>query len=159
MDSPRATLLLLPCPAMLVLLASFVGVNASTCLPSAPAVRQVHPGAWPSWTLRAPGHEGVRCWYPATRTTAHNHRYETVPNRNTRNFGSAIKEMGRDRSPMASLGETNGLGWSLQSRTAQVGAVLLPGDGSFADRFAAVYERDLLPSTIQRIMDLTGSIQ
>jgi len=45
----------------------------STCLPSASAVRENHPGAWPSWTLRAPGHENTRCWYPATRTTAHEH--------------------------------------------------------------------------------------
>jgi hypothetical protein len=36
----------------------------STCYPSASDVRQSHPGAWPSWTLRAPGHEGTRCWYP-----------------------------------------------------------------------------------------------
>jgi len=46
----------------------------STCLPSASAVRQNHPGAWPSWTLRAPGHENTICWYAATRTTAHDHR-------------------------------------------------------------------------------------
>jgi hypothetical protein len=45
----------------------------STCLPSASAVQQNYPGAWPSWTLRAPGHENTRCWYPATRTTAHHH--------------------------------------------------------------------------------------
>jgi hypothetical protein len=43
----------------------------STCLPSASAVRQNHPGAWPSWTLRAPGHENTICWYAAARTTAH----------------------------------------------------------------------------------------
>jgi hypothetical protein len=36
----------------------------STCYPSASDLRQSHPGAWPSWTLRAPGHEGTRCWYP-----------------------------------------------------------------------------------------------
>jgi len=48
--------------------------NDSTCLPSASAVRQNHPGAWPSWTLRAPGHENTICWYATTRTTAHDHR-------------------------------------------------------------------------------------
>jgi hypothetical protein len=37
----------------------------STCFPSAAAVRQSHPGGWPSWTLRAPGHEGTKCWYAA----------------------------------------------------------------------------------------------
>src|SRR6266478_3895610 len=50
--------------------------DASTCFPSALAVRQNYPGGWPSWTLKAPGHEGARCWYPATRTTAHDHRGE-----------------------------------------------------------------------------------
>ncbi len=50
--------------------------DAPTCLPSASAVRQNYPGGWPSWTLRAPGHEGARCWYPARRTTAHDHRSE-----------------------------------------------------------------------------------
>jgi len=50
--------------------------DASTCFPSALAVRQNYPGGWPSWTLKAPGHEGARCWYPATRTTAHDHRSE-----------------------------------------------------------------------------------
>jgi hypothetical protein len=45
----------------------------STCLPSASAVQQNYPGAWPSWTLRAPGHENTRCWYPAMRTTSHHH--------------------------------------------------------------------------------------
>ena len=50
----------------------------STCLPSASAVRLEHPGGWPFWTLRAPGHQGVRCWYVATRTAAHDHTSETA---------------------------------------------------------------------------------
>jgi hypothetical protein len=55
----------------------------STCLPSASAVRQNHPGGWPSWTLRAPGHEGTTCWYAATRTTANDHRTEMMPRKET----------------------------------------------------------------------------
>ena len=51
-----------------------VGRDAYTCFPSASAVRESHAGAWPSWTLRAPGHEGTRCWYAATRATTHEHR-------------------------------------------------------------------------------------
>jgi hypothetical protein len=47
--------------------------DASTCFHSASAVRQNYPGQWPSWTLRAPGHEGTRCWYAATRATARDH--------------------------------------------------------------------------------------
>jgi hypothetical protein len=46
------------------------GVDVSTCFPSASAVRQDHPEAWPSWTLRPPGHEGIRCWYAAPRAAA-----------------------------------------------------------------------------------------
>lgn len=46
----------------------------STCLPSASAVRQSYPGAWPSWTLRAPGHENTTCWYAATRPATHDNR-------------------------------------------------------------------------------------
>jgi hypothetical protein len=44
--------------------------EASTCLPSASAVRETYPGERPSWTLRALGHEGTKCWYPGKRTTA-----------------------------------------------------------------------------------------
>src|SRR6266436_287217 len=50
--------------------------DASTCFHSALDVRQNSPGAWPSWTLRALGHEGTRCWYAATRFKAHHHRSE-----------------------------------------------------------------------------------
>jgi hypothetical protein len=44
-----------------------VGNQVSTCYPSASAVREEYPQAWPSWTMRALGHEGTRCWYPGTR--------------------------------------------------------------------------------------------
>jgi hypothetical protein len=48
--------------------------NAFTCFSSADEVRQENPGAWPSWTLRAPGHEGTKCWYATTRAAAHDHQ-------------------------------------------------------------------------------------
>jgi hypothetical protein len=48
-------------------------ITNSTCFASASAVRQDYPEAWPSWTLRALGHEGTKCWYPTTRTLAHDH--------------------------------------------------------------------------------------
>jgi hypothetical protein len=44
-----------------------------TCFDSADAVRRQHLGAWPSWTLRALGHEGRKCWYASTRGSAHDH--------------------------------------------------------------------------------------
>ena len=58
-------------------------LNVSTCFPSASAVRQDHPEAWPSWTLRAAGHEGTKCWYPATRATVGDHRGETIAKKET----------------------------------------------------------------------------
>jgi hypothetical protein len=48
-------------------------ITNSNCFASASAVRRDHPEAWPSWTLRALGHEGTKCWYPTTRTLAHDH--------------------------------------------------------------------------------------
>lgn len=54
--------------------------DASTCLPSASAVRRNYPEGRPSWTLRAPGHEGIRCWYPTKRTMANDHRSEMSRN-------------------------------------------------------------------------------
>jgi hypothetical protein len=48
--------------------------NAFVCLPSAEAVKQQYPEAWPSWTSRAPGFEGKKCWYASTRAAAHDHQ-------------------------------------------------------------------------------------
>jgi hypothetical protein len=45
-----------------------------SCFPSASAVVQNHPGGWPSWTTRAPGHEGATCWYAAARPRGSDHR-------------------------------------------------------------------------------------
>ncbi len=45
----------------------------SSCLPSASTVRELHQGAWPSWTLQAPGHEGTMCWYASARPRARTH--------------------------------------------------------------------------------------
>lgn len=60
-------------------LASVAGGHDTSCLPSASAVLQNHPGAWPTWTLKAPGHEGTLCWYAATRPRLNNHRRELMP--------------------------------------------------------------------------------
>jgi hypothetical protein len=58
----------------------------ASCFPSASAVLQNHPRGWPTWTLRAPGHEGTLCWYAAARPRgsdhrprASDHRRETTP--------------------------------------------------------------------------------
>jgi hypothetical protein len=48
--------------------------HEASCFPSASAVLQNHPGGWPSWTLKAPGHEGTLCWYAAARPRGSDHR-------------------------------------------------------------------------------------
>lgn len=55
-----------------------VSGHDATCFPSASAVRQNNPGGWPFWTLRAPGHDGTKCWYAVTQTTADDHSSEMV---------------------------------------------------------------------------------
>jgi hypothetical protein len=52
--------------------------NDASCFPSSSAVLQNHPGGWPTWTLRAPGHEGTMCWYAAARPRGSTHRNERV---------------------------------------------------------------------------------
>jgi hypothetical protein len=54
--------------------------DASTCFPSASAVRRNYPEGRPSWTLRAPGHEGTRCWYPKKQTAPDTQREGDAPN-------------------------------------------------------------------------------
>jgi hypothetical protein len=130
-----ATAVLLPCSALLAFCTSFAG--ATSCLPSASAVRQEYHGAWPSWTLRAVGHEGVKCWYPGTQPTADNHRHETPP------LADDLASAAESTAPIPSAVEptTDGLGSSLPSRVAQIGLDPVPEEGSFAERFAAVFEQ------------------
>jgi hypothetical protein len=45
-----------------------------SCFASASAVLQNHPAGWPTWTLRASGHEGTMCWYAAARPRGSDHR-------------------------------------------------------------------------------------
>ena len=50
----------------------------TSCFASASAVVQNHSGGWPTWTLKAPGHEGTMCWYAAARPRGSDHRSERV---------------------------------------------------------------------------------
>jgi hypothetical protein len=50
----------------------------SYCFPSPLAVLQHNSGVWPSWTLRAPGHEGTLCWYAAARPRGSDHRPRAI---------------------------------------------------------------------------------
>jgi hypothetical protein len=45
-----------------------------SCFASASDVMKHHPGAWATWTLRAPGREGTICWYAAARHRVSDHR-------------------------------------------------------------------------------------
>jgi hypothetical protein len=49
------------------------------CFASASAVVENEPGAWPTWTLKAPGHAGSMCWYAAARPRGGDHRRERMP--------------------------------------------------------------------------------
>jgi hypothetical protein len=60
------------------------------CFPSASAVVQNHPGGWPTWTLRAPGHEGTMCWYAASRPRGSDHRPRVSDPRGERTLGTEI---------------------------------------------------------------------
>jgi hypothetical protein len=53
---------------------SAASAHDPSCFPSASAVLQNHPGGWPTWTLKAPGHEGAMCWYAAARPRGSDHR-------------------------------------------------------------------------------------
>jgi hypothetical protein len=57
---------------------SAASAHDPSCFPSASAVLQNHPGSSPSWTLRAPGHEGTRCWYPTKQAAPDTRRKETL---------------------------------------------------------------------------------
>jgi hypothetical protein len=175
-------LLLLPCPAVVFLSASWEDVNASSqCLPSAEAVRQEYPGAWPSWTTQAPSHKGVKCWYPAMREnharrmeapsheTPSHKAAEIPPHKSTveqhRRAEPSANDKSPEETPLVSTGAMNELGWSFRSRTAKVGPTTI-FDGfasigsSFDDRFAAAFEVSSVrqPSVIQRMMDPVGAI-
>jgi hypothetical protein len=74
------------------------GKPPASCFASASAALYNHPGGWPTWTLRAPGHEGTMCWYVAARprrsdhrASAHDHRNEMTPQEKDR-LGAAETE-------------------------------------------------------------------
>jgi hypothetical protein len=58
---------------------SAAGGHDSSCFPSASAVLEHHRGGWPSWTLKAPGHEGTVCWFASARPRTADHRREKMP--------------------------------------------------------------------------------
>jgi hypothetical protein len=126
----------LPCFAALVCWASFA--SATPCLPSATAVRQDYPGAWPSWTLRAEGHEGVKCWYPATRPPAADHKTPSEVQAAAENASVTVEAAPTRPSPITAA-ETHGVGSGPQNEAANSGSISALEESLFVDRFAAVY--------------------
>jgi hypothetical protein len=166
----RATMLLLmlPCPAIVLLSASLEDVNASQCLSSAEAVRREYPSAWPSWTMQAANHKGVKCWYPAMRESRARH-IDVSPHKDTserRRIEPGVKDKTLDDdNQAAAAGELNVLGWNFRSRTTRIGPAIMFEEGalvesSFEDRFSAAFEVTSVsqPSVIQRMMDPGGAI-
>jgi hypothetical protein len=96
---------------------------AFVCLPSAEAVRQQDSAAWPSWTLRAPGFEGKKCWYASTRAAAHDH--EKLPAQEPAVVISETREPEPEVTGSATASE-----WVRASTSNR--------DPSFEDRFSAV---------------------
>jgi hypothetical protein len=122
--------------------------HAFDCFASAEAVRQANPNAWPSWTLRAPGHEGSKCWYASTRSAAHDHpnppvhRIPVVP----RTEGVGAKEESEQEVEVT-------------SSLAPADGVRAPGAGSgssFDDRFSAILDGSPpdAESKLQKVIDL-----
>jgi hypothetical protein len=69
----------------------------ASCFPSAAAVLQNHPGSSPSWTLRAPGHEGSQCWRAAARPSGSDHRSQMVQRNET--VGTTANELSAPPAP------------------------------------------------------------
>ena len=113
---------------LLALLVFLTDADALSCFPSAAAVRQESPQAWPSWTLRAPGHEGTKCWYASMRSTAPDHQTQKVQGEVKRGITDTL---------MQSM--TNGSGSSLTPRQSRptLCRELSPNFGDGRDQAAA----------------------
>jgi hypothetical protein len=110
---------------------------AFPCFSAADEVRHENPGAWPSWTLRAPGHEGTKCWYATTRAAAHDHQTPVMAKSDR---AGAKENLERDS-------EVTGLA----PHTDAVAPSPVPGS-SFADRFSAVPSET--STDLQLVIDL-----
>jgi hypothetical protein len=136
-----AAFVLLASPAALVLFASFAG--ASPCLSSASAVRQEHPGSWPSWTLRAQGHEGIKCWFPTASAPGRDQTTRQISPPETATAVRASAPSTRNPDTSAAPVATNGIGRSRETLSPQDIAIPSP-EGMFVDRF--IFEENYFAS-------------
>jgi len=58
------------------------------CFADAYGVRRHSPEAWPSWTLRMPGHAGEKCWFASSRGAV-----------KERHSGHATKKVKQEQKP------------------------------------------------------------
>jgi hypothetical protein len=116
--------------------------SAITCFSSADQVRQEAPEAWPSWTLRAPGHEGTKCWYATTRRAAHDHQTPVM----ARTDHAGTNEHFEGDSEVTGLAPP----------ADNTGALSPVPSSSFDDRFSAVPSGTSTDSgsNLQRVIDL-----
>jgi hypothetical protein len=126
-------------PAALVLFASFA--RASPCLSSAAAVRQEHPGSWPSWTLRAEGHEGVKCWFPTASAPGRDQTTRQIGPAETATAVRAGTPSTRGPGTSAALLATNGIGRSRETLSPQAPYPPLKGCSSIDSSMKRVISR------------------
>jgi hypothetical protein len=158
-----AKLIWILCCTLAVLFTSLAGAQASSCLPSAAAVKSAYPGAWPHWTLRPHSRDGVKCWHPGTQAAAHRHQFKVVRHKTPigapKPITASIDNL-LNWSPPAAPAETSGAGWSLQARAVTFDATSVPAQNSFTERFAAVFEVVFFesPSVVRRIEGLISNM-
>jgi hypothetical protein len=157
-------LIWLLCCTLLVLFALLAGAHASSCLPSAAAVKSAYPGAWPQWKLRAHNRDGAKCWHPGTHAAAHRYQFTMVNHRNSTapaKPAMASVDSPPNWSPPPTSAETSGAGWSTPVPVPAADATPVPGQSSFAERFSPVFEVIFFerPSLMRRMEGLISNLR
>jgi hypothetical protein len=157
-------LIWLVCCTLIVLLSSLAGVQASSCLSSAAAVKSAYPGAWPQWTLRGHSRDGAKCWHPGTHAAAHRYQSTMVHHRNPTappKLTISSVDSPPNWSPPTAASETSGTGWTLQAPAVTVDTAPGPGQSSFAERFSPVFEVIFFerPSLMRRMEGLISNLR
>ena len=157
-------LIWLQCCTLLVLFALLAGAHASSCLPSAAAVKSAYPGTWPQWKLRAHNRDGAKCWHPGTHAAAHRDQFRTVNHRDPpapAKPAMASVDRPPNWSPPTAASETSGTGWTLQAPAVAVDTAPVPGQSSFAERFSPVFEVIFFerPSLMRRVEGLISNLR
>jgi hypothetical protein len=136
-----AAMLLWSSAAAVLFASSAASAVAPSCLPSASAVREQYPGSWPSWTLRASGHQGVKCWYPSSSAAARDRQTDGARPQGATETASAARAStpsDRGHGPSLTTAATNGIGRGRDTLSPEDVAIRTPEGSSFAERFDAL---------------------